>query len=431
MRPVSLSSSRTRFEEEHDAISGRRGCPPHSMRARTREGRRSGRVEAMIISVFGIAGRWAGDLLTSALGWASSLLFGRVPRSHQVFLVLMMALSILWSLSVLGVLVPSVQSLFLAGTPHPPFVNLVWLAFVLLVGVAILPLGVGLAGYLVPASGERQGGAGVPREIARGYLLAPVISGLLVFLAAVGIARKIRSKRHGWADVHVPIVVKPDGYDTMVRDLNAALDSAGLSVVAEEAPWVLTLPARVLTAVAGGNVQKLRPDRLMTLNGRDLRVGVYPSDIAISGATRERTRARAALLSRLATTAAHLTTSEEAQKVEDRLAKLGDSSRTSGGKLPAADRAEFDAIDEALLDLAVPTDEWDILYRLRLQIERDLLVGAEPGTEFPGQVLGTPDEARPGIADAPYTSQDPYRSTPAGPAPQAGPGVAVKIGEAR
>jgi len=396
-----------------------------------RAGRRHLSGDIMIISIFGIAGRWAGDLLTSALGWASSLLFGRVPRSHQVFLVLMMALSILWSLSVLGILVPGVQALFLAGTPHPPSVNLALLAVALLVGVVVLPLGVGLAGYLVPATGERQDAAGVPREIARGYLLAPVITGLLVFLAAVGIARKIRSKRHGWADVHVPIVVKPDGYDTMVRDLNAALDDAGLSVTAEEAPWVLTLPARVLTAVAGGNVRKLRPDRLMTLNGRDLRVGLYPSDIAISGATRERTRARAALLSRLATTAAHLTTSEEAQKIEDRLAKLGDTRRTGGGKLPPADRAEFDEIDEALLDLAVPTDEWDILYRLRLQIERDLLVGAKPGTEFPGQVQETPDKAGAATDDARPAGRRPYGSTPARPVHKAGPGVALKIGESR
>lgn len=36
----------------------------------------------MILSAFGLLGRFAGDLLTSALSWASSLLFGRVPRSH-------------------------------------------------------------------------------------------------------------------------------------------------------------------------------------------------------------------------------------------------------------------------------------------------------------------------------------------------------------
>jgi hypothetical protein len=297
----------------------------------------------ILVSIFGFAGRIAGDLLTSALGWASSLLFGRVPQSHQIFLVLMMAGSFLWILVVLGLLVPSIASVLLAATPHPPFVDQAWLGVALLFGVIFLPLAVGLAGYLVPAEGERPAGAAVLRETLRGYLLAPLISGLLIFLAGVGITRKSRSRRHGWSDVHVPIVVKP-----------------------------------------GGNVRKLRPDRLVELNRPSLRIGVYPSDIAISGTTRDRTRARAAILSRLATTSAHLTTSAEAQELEDQLAQVAGPGGTAGPMPRAGARAAFKAIDSRLLDLAVPTDEWDILYRLRLQIERDLLVGAKPGTAFPG-----------------------------------------------
>jgi hypothetical protein len=182
----------------------------------------------------------------------------------------------------------------------------------------------------------------------------------------------------------VPIVVKPHGYDEVVGDLGAALDSAGLEATAEEAPWVLTMPARLLTAVAGNNVRKLRPDRLIELRGPSLRVGVYPSDIAISGPVGERTRARAAILSRLATTAAHQTTSSEAQAVEDRILEIAESGRASGGTLGASAGDGFMEVDARLLTLDVPTDEWDILYRLRLQVERDLLAGAKPGTTFPG-----------------------------------------------
>jgi hypothetical protein len=342
----------------------------------------------MLFSVFGVAGRFAGDLLTSALGWASSLLFGRVPRSHQIFLVLMMAFSFVWLLFVLGLLVPSIASFLLDATPHPPFIDRQWLGLALLLGVILLPLGVGLAGYLVPATGKRPDGAGVVVELLRGYLLAPLVSGLLIFLAAIGIARKIRSRRHGWSDVHVPIVAKPRGYDQIVEDLGDALASAGLEVTANEAPWVLTVPARLLTAVAGSNVQKLRPDRLIELTAPTLRVGVYPSDIAISGPTRDRTRARAAILSRLATTAAHQTTSAEAQAVEDQLGKLATNGRASAGTLGPSAKADLEEIDAKLLELAVPTDEWDILYRLRLQVERDLLSGARPGTEFPGHASG-------------------------------------------
>ncbi len=349
----------------------------------------------ILISLFGIAGRIAGDLLTSALGWASSLLFGRVPRSHQIFLVLMMAGSFAWLLMLLGLLIPSIAAFALTTTPHPPFVDQAWLGFVLLLGVVLLPLGVGLAGFLVPAANERPGGPAVVRELARGYLLAPLISGLLIFLAGVGIVRKVRSRRHGWSDVHVPIVVKPGGYDRMVTDLHAALAGAGVPTTAQDAPWVLTLPARLLTAVAGENVRGLRPDRLVELNGPDLRIGVYPSDIAISGTDRDRTRARAAILSRLATTSAHLTMSAEAQELEDRLEGVA---RPAGavGPLPLSNaRAVFAAIDARLFDLAVPTDDWDILYRLRLQIERDLLAGAEPGMSVPGPESGPARVAAP------------------------------------
>ncbi len=254
----------------------------------------------------------------------------------------------------------------------------------MLFGVIVLPLLVGLAGYLVPAEGERPAGAAVFREILRGYLLAPLISALLVFLAGVGIARKLRSQRHGWSDTHIPIVVKPKGYEQMVVDLQDALASSDLPATAEDAPWVLTLPAWLLTRVAGGNVRKLRPDRLIDLIGPGMRIGVYPSDIGISGATRERTRARAAILSRLATTSAHLTTSAEGQEMEDRIERLARTGGPAGRMSGVRARAAFEAIDARLLDLAVPNDEWDILYRLRLQMERDLLAGVEPGTAFPG-----------------------------------------------
>ncbi len=347
----------------------------------------------ILISLFGFAGRFAGDLLSSALGWASSLLFGRVPRSHQVFLVLMMAFSFLWLLFALGLLLPSIASFLLDATPHPPFIDREWLGLVLLLGVFVLPLLVGIAGYLVPAGGKRPEGLAIPGEVLRGYVLAPLISGLLIFLAGVGIVRKIRSRRHGWSDVHVPIVVKPQGYDEVVGDLGKAVESAGLEASAEEAPWVLTLPARLLTAVAGSNVRKLRPDRLIELRGPNLRVGVYPSDIAISGTPGERTRARAAVLSRLATTAAHQTTSSEAQALEDEVLQLAESGRASGGTLGPSAKSALEQIDSKLLGLEVPTDEWDILYRLRLQVERDLLAGDKPGTTFPGHDSEKPDRA--------------------------------------
>jgi hypothetical protein len=155
---------------------------------------------------------------------------------------------------------------------------------------------------------------------------------------------------------------------------------------------VLTLPARLLTSVAGDNVRKLRPDRLIELIGPSMRVGVYPSDIAISANTQDRTRARAVMMSRLATTAAHLTNSAEAQKVEDRLGQLAKHSGGSRNGTAAGARTAFEAIDRQLLELAVSTEEWDILYRMRLQIERDIL--AQSISEKPSSPRGAHPRGR-------------------------------------
>ncbi|HEV8402288.1 MAG TPA: hypothetical protein VGQ31_04565 [Candidatus Limnocylindrales bacterium] len=328
----------------------------------------------IFISIIGVVVRFASALLTTALGWASSLLFGRVQRSHQIFVILMLAGSLTWMCFIVGALWPGVPGYLFDATPHPGFIDRSWLRLVILGGLVLLPLGVGLAAYLVPTGDDRPSGLRIPLELLRGYILTPVLGALMLFLPAVGISRKARSVRHRWSDVHVPIVVKPKGYDQTVADLQHALASVGLEVEAEEAPAVLSLPAWVLTRIAGNNIRKLRPDRLIELKGPCLRVGVYPSDVAISGPQPERGMARVAVLSRLATTAAWLTTSAEAQSVEDLLTHVHERLSESGSVTPAMVAAEFSEIDDTLLRLEVPDEEWDILYRIRLQIERDVLV---------------------------------------------------------
>jgi hypothetical protein len=328
----------------------------------------------IFISVAGFVARFAGALLTTALGWASSLLFGRVQRSHQIFVTLMLAGALTWIVLVVCAIAPPLSDTLLNVTPHPSSITTTLLRAAVLLGVALVPLGVGLAAFLVPSDGERPTGLGIPLELLRGYLLTPLLAGLLLFLPAVGISRKIRSVRHGWSDTHIPIVVKPKGYDQTVADLAEVLEGAGLEVHAEAAPRVLSLPAWLLTRVAGSNVAKLRPDRLVELKGSKLRVGVYPSDVAISAPSPERGMARAAILMGLADTSAYLTTSAEAQSLEDLLGHVKERLTTSTSATPAEVAAECAEIDETLSDLKVPEDEWDILYRLRLQMERDVLV---------------------------------------------------------
>ncbi len=338
---------------------------------------------AILAGLIGIVGRFAGKALTTLLGWASTLLFGKVPADKQLIVVLITFGSIAWLALVAGVIVPDAGTFLLGFVPVPDWLP-DWVVRLAMLGAAIvLPLIIGAATLMLGSATER----GTPREIAgtvlRGYPLAALLALSLGLLALIAAGRKIRSLAKRWSDAHVPIIVKPGCYDSVLVDLESALDQAGLSVSRRDAPKVLALPGRILGRVAGRGVMRLVPERLVQLTGDQLEIGVYPSDLSVSGTKERVARARAALASRLTATDVYLTTTAESQHVEDRLTGLAGRPPTAGGELPADVARELADIDALLAKLEVPYDEWEVLYRMRLQVERDLRAGKPVGEAFP------------------------------------------------
>jgi hypothetical protein len=324
----------------------------------------------MLVSFVGIVGRAIGGVLTTSLGWAGSLLYGRIPSSHRKYVDIVMGASLLWLILVVIVLLPGVGAFLVSTTPVVNTVAHTLLRSVILAGLFVLPAVVGLAGCFVPADENRPSGLAIPATILRGYPLTVlvILAGLL--LPAVGVARKVGNARRGWSDAHIAIVVKPGAYERLVEDLRTTLAREGIETATHPAPGILLVPGRLLALLAGKNADGLVPDRLVELRADDLEVTVYPSDIAISGKTEARLRARFVLMTGLVTADAHATTQAEAQKLEDRIEGL------LADKPPAATRDEALAkIDATLARLDIPTEDWDILFRLRIQAERDLLRG--------------------------------------------------------
>ena len=339
---------------------------------------------AILAGIFGVIGRYTGRVLTTALGWASMLLFGRVPQSRQVLLAAATFGSLIWAVLLAGVVVPTVASLLLVAVPPPSFVDPLWIRLAMLAGAVVLPIAIGIAIRMIPGPEDRATGRAAVTDILRGYPLGAALAVTLVFLAGVAVVGKARSLARRWNDAHVPIVVRSNGYEKVVSDLEDALDGAGLDVSRRPASRALTVPARVLAAVAGTGVRGLVPDRLTMLVGRDLEVTVHLSDVAVAGRGLKVAQARAAIASRLTSTAAHLTTSAESQAIEDLIESLAPGPSVVPPSLEAPRLARLQEIDEKLKSTALPYDEWEILYRMRLQVERDLLRVAAGG-----RVVGT------------------------------------------
>src|SRR6187401_3594929 len=278
---------------------------------------------AIIAGLMSIIGRFAGQVLNMTLGWATILLFGKVPQKKQFVLLILVFGSLVWVALVIGVLIPDVGSILIAATPMTPFLDISWLRMAMLGAALTLPLVIGMAAVSVAEKESRPKGFGLVIAVLRGYPFAAVLALLMVVLAAVAAFRKVRSMSKKWEDAHVPVIVKPGEYETVLALLREKLEKSGLPTTPRDAGTLISGPPKLLDLIAGRALGTLIPDQLQLLVGENIEVLVYPSDLAISG-TRERVAwARAAIVVELAEAPAYLTTSAEAQKLEDELERLG------------------------------------------------------------------------------------------------------------
>ena len=333
---------------------------------------------ALIAPLFAFVGRFVGRVLTMAFGWASTLLFGQVPQSKQLLLSGISLGSIVWVATLVGVIVPAVGTFLIGFIPLPDWVddNLVRIA--MLIAAILLPILVGIGGIFVVDAADRPNGMGLVVQVLRGYPYSAVLALTLLLMIVVAPIRKIRSLIKRWEDAHIPVVVKPAGYERVADDLEHAVDAAGFDLRRVGAPRILEVPSKLLAAVGGAGVKRLVPDRLIVLKNPQLEVMIHPSDVALSGTKAAVARGRAAVASRLTFTAAYLTSSKESQEIEERLEQIWRAVRDIGDQQSIAERVaqlrtDLLSVDQQMETLTVDYDEWEVLYRQRLQVERDLL----------------------------------------------------------
>lgn len=282
-----------------------------------------------------------------------------------------------------GIMVPDIGTFLLAFVPVPDFIDEGWVRLAMLGLAVVIPLAVGAAAIYVTEADQRPQGAGLVAGVLRGYPFTFVLAVTIIVLAGVALVRKLQSVSKRWEDAHVPVVVKPGGYDRVLAALEGVLDDAGLDVAARPAPAIVSLPPRLLDTVAGRSLGGLVPDRLMLLVGRELEILVYPSDVSISGTKSATALARAAIATALVDAPAYLTTSAEAQRIEDDIAQVA-GDRHDRDPISVRGRvARLRALDSRIARLMIPFDEWETVYRERLQVERDLLAGVADDPRAP------------------------------------------------
>jgi hypothetical protein len=207
---------------------------------------------AILAALLGLAGRFAGKLLTTTLGWASTLLFGRVPASRQILLLGITFGSVIWGHGH-RVILPYVGAFLVAAVPARAIEKA---GSGSMLG-AVVPAVVGTLIFVTEPSAP--GRTALVAQALRGYPLSAALALILILLALVGIVRFVHHLALRWTDAHIPIVVRPGGYDRVVADVERTLDDAGLAVDSRDAPAVMSVPGRLLGSIAGPGIRPLVP----------------------------------------------------------------------------------------------------------------------------------------------------------------------------
>ena len=349
---------------------------------------------AIVQALLALLTKQLGRLLNTAFGWATVLLFGKVPHKRQLYLSAMAASSVLWLVVLVGIAFPKIGTFLLAFVPLPDWVDQGLVRWIMFGLTLVIPALVGVISmYVLDPSDRPRGITAKMKSVLKGY---PYTIGLaLTFLLMLVVApiMKIRDLARRWTTTHIPLVIEPPDYSKVADEIQRVMHDHDVKTKQEQASWLMRWPTKVFTLFASGANDDLVADNLVVLRSSNLEVMLHPSDLVISGREKDVTRTHAIVTEHLTFTDAYLTWSKEAQQVEDCLDSIWRGINAKHSSFQESLEAVAD-IQKKLARLPISYEEWEILFRMRVLVEREILIRSMSPDRQRESELSVPVEQR-------------------------------------
>ena len=328
---------------------------------------------AIVQAIFAFISRSLGRIFSALFDWAVVALFGRVGGARKTALSVLMAAAAAWPLLLLGIVAPQVATFVLAFVPLAGSVSttvarMIWIALAVLV-----PVGIGVAVWMQAAPEKRPSSA--PRAILRGFPitlgLATAFAVLLVTVPVLRIVSGLRGRR----DVHMPLVTTQESYAHAAGLVAGALQRHGFDVTAAPPPWWMALPSRILLRLGRGAFEGYVLEKTAYFRGAALEVALYPNALLLRGTETDTARAQALVVEAVTGHPDMFQTfAPGAQDLERQIQRVWAALRREPeAHVEAA--SLLSRVDDIAAQMArepLPFDEWQVLYRQVLQLERAL-----------------------------------------------------------
>lgn len=327
---------------------------------------------AFLQAILTLISRSAGKILNAVFGWAVRALFGQPSPKEQPFLTGVVAIAAAWPVLLVGIAFPKVAAMLIAFVPFhnraPAWViRLIWLGLALFV-----PAIVGLVvASKAPAGSLRES---FWMRVLRGWpiTIGLAASFLVMFVTVPGL--KIASLLHGRKQEQVPLVTHSSVYHDVAALAVAALGRHGYNLQPAKPGWWIWVPTAILLKLGGSAFRGYVPDRLEYFRDGPLEASLYPNGLLLRGPKDKVTRAHGLVSEALSHSPALQTLEPQAQAIEERIHSLWDYfDRDPIGNVGAEPLRE--AVAELARELGeadIGYEDWQILYRELLQLDRDL-----------------------------------------------------------
>jgi hypothetical protein len=315
-----------------------------------------------------------------ALGWATSLYFGQVPGRQGRMLSVISLVAAGWVILVVGFAIPLVVGAMLEATGviednfDVEFIHYAGLT----AGIVLVPPIVAAIAVWGEFHEERSVGTWlrlVPISYPSTAMLGASVL-MMVVVTPVLLFQRWRQKRKY---VQISLVMREKTDDDDIADaLRDSLASIGIDKVElAEASGPKTWPLRTVGFAAKHLLGAAVRGDPMRLEAGDMEIYAYATTISIQGPKEDTYRVRAAVERTLGFRDAFLTWNDEAQDIE---ADLLDAHHGADGD-PEALRTRLDEIQAAMDTASLNSEEWNVLYRRRLQIELAARTGGRGQTK--------------------------------------------------
>jgi hypothetical protein len=319
-----------------------------------------------------------------ALGWATAIYFGQVPGKQGRMLAVISLAAAAWVIVIVGFALPLLIGAVLeaAGVVQRNFQVEPLVVAALWAAILLAPPAIAGVTVLVKFHDERswqQWLRMIPVSYPATASLGAGVLQMVLFTPVLIVRRLI--KKQSLLQTALSMREKTDD-DDLTETVTRALRTIGIDEVqVEEASGILAWPMltvgfaarHLIGAVVRGDPMHLRVD--------DLQLFAYATNVAILGPSEDAHRARAALERELPFDKARLTWTEDAQGLEDELvAAYGEA----GDDLQELHR-KLDGVQRRIDRESLNTEEWNILYRLRLQAEHEVAERRLPGADGNGR----------------------------------------------